>query len=148
MKVIFSQDVAGVARRDEVKEVSDGYALNFLLPRKLAVQATPVTLAGATQRKQQADSRVARAEAQAHGYLSQIQGKVVTIAAKAAPSGTLYAALSLEQITDAIQAASKVPLLPTQVVLGEHLKTIGDRKVGIKLHDGVVAQVTIRIQSA
>jgi large subunit ribosomal protein L9 len=147
MRVIFTQEVAGVGKRDEVREVSDGYALNFLLPRGLAINATPQAEAAVVQRQARRVQSESRAAEQAQGYLSQLQGRVVVVKAKASPSGTLYAALTHEQVTDAVQAASKIPLLPNQIV-AEHLKTIGDHKVAVKLHKSVTANLTLRIQPA
>lgn len=147
MKVIFIQDVSGVARRDEVKEVSNGYALNYLLPRGLAVNATPANLVALTQKSQAHERQDTKQLAQAQAYLSRFKNKIVTISAKAATSGTLYAALTAEQITDAIQSATKVPITPAQLVINEHLKTVGDHKVTIRLHPTISTVVTISIKA-
>jgi large subunit ribosomal protein L9 len=148
MKVIFRHDVSGVATRNEVKDVSDGYALNYLLPRGLAVQATPEGLAAVAQAGERKQRDQAKALAQAQGFLSQLQGKVVVLTARAAPSGTLYAGVTLERLCDAIQTATKVPLNETQLVLPTHLKVVGDYPISIKLHGGLVAKLTVRLQAS
>jgi large subunit ribosomal protein L9 len=147
MKVIFIQDVSGVARRDEVKEMSNGYALNYLLPRGLAVNATPANLAALTQKSQAHERQDAKQLAQAQAYLSRFKNKIVTIGAKAASSGTLYAALTAEQIADAIQNTTKVPITSAQLIISEHLKTVGDHKVTVRLHSTISAVVTIQIKA-
>lgn len=147
MKVIFIQDVLGVARRDEVKEMSNGYALNYLLPRGLAINATPANLTALTQKSQAHEKQDTKQLAQAQAYLSRFKNKIVTISARAASSGTLYAALTAEQIADAIQNTAKVPITPAQLVINEHLKTIGDHKVTIKLHPTISVVVTVHIKA-
>ena len=148
MKVVFTKTVPGVGQPDEVREVSDGYALNYLLPRKLAVAATAQVLAGVTARASRSQHEQGKQVAQARGFLSQLQGKVVVIKAKAAPSGTLYAAITAENLAEAIQNASKVPVAPDQLVLLEHLKAVGDHHVSVRLPGGLLAQLTIRVQAA
>ncbi len=148
MKVIFTQTVPGVGRPDEVREVADGYALNYLLPRKLAIQATVAALAAVADRAGRRQHEQDKQLAQAQGYLSQLQGKLITVTTKAAPSGTLYAALTLEQIAEAIQQASKVPLTPAQLVLAAHLKTVGDHAVSVRLPGNLTAKLTVRVQPA
>ncbi len=148
MKVIFSQDVTAVARRNDVKEVADGYALNYLLPRGLAQRATPAALAAVAQAGERKQRDESRAAAQAQGYRSQLQGRLVALAAKAAPSGTLYAGLTLERLVDAIQAATKVPIGASQLVLPGNPKAVGDYPVTVKLHGGLTAQLTIRVQAS
>jgi large subunit ribosomal protein L9 len=148
MKVIFIKDVSGVARRDEVKEVSNGYALNYLLPRGLAVNATPTNLAALTQKSQAHEKQNTKQLVQAQAYLSRFKNKIINISANAASSGTLYAALTAEQIADAIQSTAKVPIIPTQLVINEHLKTVGDHKVTVRLHPTISAVVTVHIKAA
>ena len=148
MKVVFTKNVPGVGQPDEVREVSDGYALNYLLPRKLALQATPAVLAAVTTRAGRKQQEQGKLAAQANGFLSQLQNRVVTVKAKASPSGTLYAALSSDDVAEAIQNASKVPVGPAQLVLDEHLKTIGDHQISVRLAGNLVAHLTIRVQPA
>lgn len=148
MKVIFIQDVLGVARHDEVKEVSNGYALNYLLPHGLAVNATPANLIILTQKSQVREKQDTKQLAQAQAYLSRFKNKIITMSAKAASSGTLYAALTAEQIADAIQSTTKVPIIPAQLVINGHLKTIGDHKVTIKLHPTISTVITVHIKAA
>ena len=147
MQVIFIQDVSGVANRDEVKEVSDGYALNYLFPRGLALKATPVNLVALAQKTQARQKQDTKQLVQAQAYLSRFKNKVVTITAKASSSGTLYAAITAEQIADAIQNEIKIPITPAQLIISEHLKTVGEHQVTVKLHPTVSANLTIHIKA-
>jgi large subunit ribosomal protein L9 len=147
MKVILIQDVSGVANRDEVKEVSDGYALNYLFPRGLALKATPVNLTALSQKTQARQKQDTKQLVQAQAYLSRFKNKVVTIDTKASSSGTLYAAITAEQIADAIQNEIKIPITPAQLVISEHLKTVGEHQVTIKLHPTVSTTLTIHIKA-
>ena len=82
MRVIFIQDIAGVAHRDQVREVSDGYALNFLLPKGLAVRANPEKIAAVALRAKAAEQTQVKARIQAEKYAIQLRGRAVTIEAR------------------------------------------------------------------
>lgn len=145
MRVIFTQTVAGVAKRDEVKEVSDGYAVNYLLPRGLAIRATPALLRAASLRSGQAEVHKIKELDRARTLKSELAGKIVSIFARAAEGGTLYAKVRPEVVSEAIAIQLKLRLEPRQIVLPESIKTTGDHAISLHLHDEVEAQLTLRV---
>lgn len=146
MKVIFTQDVAGVARRDEVKEVAQGYALNYLLPRGLALRATPEKLSALAQHSKALEQAGSRELERAQAWAGELSGKTVTIEAKASPAGKLYAAIQPKALAQAISRELKVPVMPTQVRQFEPLKTIGNHPITLKLHENVNVNLNLIIK--
>lgn len=145
MKVIFIKDVGGVGRRDEVKEVSDGYAMNSLIPQGKAIQATPERLT-ALEKKKGADAQ-AHASAAEHAAedAKKIRGAVVTIYAKGNEQRHLYKQVSPADIAAAIAQEHGVQVDTHHLVAAEHIKTFGDFDVVVDLH-GHKATVKVVVQ--
>lgn len=148
MKVIFTQDVAGVARRDEVREVKKGYATNYLLPQGLALRATPQLAALATTRRAAHQATQGKAQAQATIYAEQLKGKGVVVSGQASKQGTLYASIDAQTLAQAIRQQLGVPLSPTQLILPGHLKSIGSHEVTVDLGQGLRMNVAVTIKPA
>lgn len=146
MKVIFLGNVRGIGRIGEVKDVSDGYARNFLLPRKLATAATPdaqKNIATLTAGRQEAAHM---AQTQAQELAERLTGMTVAVAGKANAKGTLFAAIEPEQVAQAATKAAGVHIGPDQIHSSEHLKTLGDHAVTLQLADDVTATLTVHIE--
>ncbi len=145
MKVILLENVTNLGLIDEVKEVSEGYARNFLFPRHLAVQASPKALAAIASQHQKKTS-TAEAEFRRQAQLTEeIDGLEIELSEKTNDQGVLYAALSAQKITDALRqrghAVSKNELqLPS-------IKTLGEHKVKIKLKHGLEAEIIVRLSA-
>jgi large subunit ribosomal protein L9 len=129
MKVILLQDIAGLGKKNEVKDVADGYALNFLLPKKMAETATPQSLArvqkilaAAKAKKQLQADLLAKT-------LKSLVGKEITLKSKANDRGQLFAAVRAEEISQAIKEQTGVAVSPSLITLTQPLKTIGDHEV-------------------
>lgn len=148
MRVIFIQDVANVAYRDEVREVKEGYALNYLLPQGLAVRATPERLAVLKARVTARAAAEGRARSQAEGQLGQLKGKRVTVTARANEQGTLYAGVGPEVIAAAVKQQLGTQLEPHNFSLDQHLKSVGEHTVEISLGEGLGAKITVVITKA
>jgi large subunit ribosomal protein L9 len=147
MKVIFTQEVVGVAKRNEIKEVADGYALNYLLPRGLAVRLTAERLQ-AVMAKQQADSKAqTQALALAYGLAGQLKNKSVTMVRSTASTGTLYAAITPEAVAQALIEQLKIRLLPEQIIVPAHVKTVGDYNIQVNLHPQVKITMILHVVS-
>ena len=133
MKVIFTTDVPGSGRRGEVKNVSDGFARNYLLPKKLARPATDKA-----ERELQSAEALKKREAEArNASLKQLgvklTGQPIRLQAKASESGTLFEGIRREDIARKITEVSGVAVEPSAVVLEHPLKQIGEHQVPIKL---------------
>lgn len=147
MKVIFIKDVGGVGRRDQIKEVSDGYAMNSLIPQGKAVQATPERIA-ALEKKRGADAAMhASTEAEAAAHAAALKGTLVHIAAKANEQRHLYKQISREEIAAAVRKEKGIVVDPQHVEPLEHIKTLGDFEVVIDLH-GHKANITLQVEQA
>ena len=147
MKVIFTQEVVGVAKRNEIKEVADGYALNYLLPHGLAVRLTAERLQ-AVMAKQQADSKAqTQALALAYGLAGQLKNKSVTMVRSTASTGTLYAAITPEAVAQALIEQLKIRLLPEQIIVPAHVKTVGDYNIQVNLHPQVKITMILHVVS-
>lgn len=146
MRVVFLDDVDGVARAGEIKNVADGYARNFLLPRKLAAAATTSTM-------QQADKR-ARALAKEQEKLDEaaqtVAGKLtkspIIIEAKVGEQGRLFGSVTASDIADAVSAHAGSKLEHRQVMLATPIKEVGTYEVSVILTRNVKAQLTVRVK--
>jgi large subunit ribosomal protein L9 len=145
MKVILTKDVPGVGRAGDIKEVSDGYARNFLIGRKLGVAATqPQVDKINKEHKEQADKQ-ARQEAKLAELQNRISNKAVSVRKKA--SGTkLFAAVHEQDIIKQIAAQFGVELAEKQVKILNPIKTTGSHAVELKLTDRHAARITVNVE--
>ena len=141
MKVILQQDVRGQGKKGQLVDVSDGYARNFLLPKKLAVIATAENL---NTMKQQEKARKAQAQATA----KQLEGLMVKIAAKAGEGGRLFGAVTAKEISEALSAQHGVDIAKTKLVLEEPIKACGGYQVKAKLGYEVTGTVNVMVTEA
>lgn len=133
MKVIFLKDVPRVGQRHEVKEVNDGYALNFLFPRKFAERASPEALANLERRQKEL---VVERQVQAdllQRNLKELEQKVVTITAKANDKGHLFSAIHKKEIIEAMKREHHAEIGEEYLVLEKPLKEIGEFDIPIAI---------------
>jgi large subunit ribosomal protein L9 len=124
MQIILLKDVPGVGRRGEVKNMADGYVRNFLLPRRLAAPATPGRLKSWQAESEQETAAKVAGQQTLVQTIRGLQGKEFTIVAKANEQGTLFSRVTVDQVSDILQAAGfKVPA--KNLVLAEPLKRVG-----------------------
>lgn len=145
MKVILLQDVKKVGQKGSVVEVKDGYAQNVLLPKKLAVPASAVNIQQHEQDSRRAGERKAIDVALSRGTLAKLDGKIVTIHAKAGETGTLFVALHERDIAEAIQKESGFSIPESAIVLDAPIKKTGDHPIPLTLMEAtavIVVQVT------
>ena len=132
MKVILQQDVRGKGKKGEMIEAAEGYARNYLLPRKLAIPATPdaintMKLQDAARRKEEAANRAAAVET-----ADKLRGKTVRISAKGGAGGKLFGAVTGKEISEALAAQFGVEVAKQQLVL-DPIKTFGAHEIKAKL---------------
>ncbi len=144
MKVIFLKDVKGQGKEGEVKEVSTGYAQNFLLKQKLAVEATPANL-GRLKGIQKREAKDAAEELKEAKALKEILDETtIEMKAKSGEGGRLFGSITTKQIASELQKKKKIKVDRRKMDLPEPIRTLGFTNVPIKLHPEVTA--TMRVQ--
>ncbi len=133
MKVIFLKDVPRVGRRYEVKNVSDGYARNFLFPRKAAEVATSDALASLEKRKTAAAGEQKVREDLLMKNLADIDGVIVTVSEKTNEKGHLFASIHTDKIAKALKAQTGLDVEPAHISLDEPIKAIGKHAIAVKV---------------
>ena len=146
MKVVLKTDVKGTGKKDEMVEVSDGYARNFLLPRGLAVAANAAAV-NEVRTKESAKRHHAEVElADAQATAKKIGGMTVTVKAKAGQGGRLFGAVTGKDIAEAVNKAAGVSIDKRRVVLDADIKNYGQYEVEIKVYPSVTAKVTVVVE--
>lgn len=145
MKVILTVDVKKVGLKGQVVTVADGYALNVLIPNRKAVTATPENLKKHEQVAKEIKDREVQATQNAALLLNSIDGKTVTITAKAGDTGTLFKSLHANAISAALQSEYKATIPEDAIALASPIKKTGTYSVPIKLY-GSSAQVTVEVK--
>ncbi len=145
MKVIFLQDVPKIAKVGEIKEVTEGYGRNFLIPRKLALAANPAAInLVKTQLAGEAHSQ-ARTEAELMEMANQLDGKEVAIEAKAGGKERLYGSITTADIAAALKTATGLAIDKRKIELNEPIHRIGKYEVTIKLAQNIVPKITVTV---
>lgn len=133
MKVIFQADVKGKGKKGELKEVSDGYARNFLLPKKLAVEATADNVNTMRLKEKAKAKQMAEEKAQAEATAEQLKSIVVKISAKAGAGGKLFGSITSKEISEALQKQCGISIEKNKIVQDNPIKGYGSFAVKCKL---------------
>lgn len=133
MKVIFNVDVRGQGKKGEMKEVSDGYARNYLLPRKLATEATADNINALKLKEKAKAAQMAKEKAQAEGNAKKLSGVQVIIRAKAGSGGKLFGAVTSQEISKALKEQFDIDIEKNKIVQADPIKTFGAFTVKAKL---------------
>lgn len=139
MKVIFTQDVAGLGRKDDVKEVRRGYWRNFLLPRNLAIEATASAMAKAEERKKQAEELKEYQEKQRAKILENMREKTLEVEKRADKTGTLFDGLDTKELARLIVEKLRIEIPGELIKLEKPIKKIG-------LHEVAVGDSVLKIE--
>ncbi len=145
MKVIFIQDVKGQGKKGEEKNIADGYARNFLLPKGLAVEASKANL---NNLKGQKESQAYKKEQEikaAEEIKAQLEGITVKLSAKAGENGKLFGSVTAKDIADALKAQNGIDIDKRKIVLNGDIKTTGDLTVDAKLYPQIVGKIKVSI---
>ena len=145
MKVIFNQDVRGQGKRGELKEVSDGYARNYLLPRKLASEATPDMLNAFKLKEKAKKAQMDRERAAAEETAKRLEGVSVTISARAGQGGRLFGAITSQEISDALREQHGIDIEKNKIVQTEPIKGFGSYEVRAKLGYEVSGKINVLV---
>ena len=147
MKVILLQDIKGSGKKDQIIEASDGYARNYLIPRKLAKEATPEVL-NSIQKAKSADrhrEEVKRAEAEAKAR--ELKGKVIQLNARGGENGKLYGAITNDQIAQAVKEQYGFEVDKRKVEQEEPIRTAGQSFVNLKLMAGISVRMIVNVKT-
>ena len=148
MKVIFSTDVRGLGKKGEMKEVSDGYARNYLIPRGLAAEATADNINAMKLKEKAKAAQIAREKAQAEENARKLEGVQVLIRARAGSSGKLFGAVTSQEICDALKEQFDIDIEKNKIVQAEPIKTFGSYTVKAKLGYEVSGTVNVLVIEA
>lgn len=148
MKVILLQDVKSLGKKDQIVEVSDGYARNMLLPKKLGMEATSKNLNDLKLKKAHEDKVAAEVLADAQALAAQIEKESITLSSKMGENGRTFGSISSKEIAEAIKSQLGHDIDKKKIVMKDAIKAPGTRTVGIKLHTKVTADLTVKIEEA
>ena len=148
MKVILQQDVKGQGKKGQLVDVSDGYARNFLLPKKLAVIATAENLNTMKQQEKARKAQQAAEKAEAEALAKKLESLTVKVAAKAGEGGRLFGAVTAKEISECLAQQHGLNIAKTKLVLDEPIKACGGYKIKAKLGYEIVGTVNVMVVEA
>ena len=147
MKVILLTDVKGKGKKGQMIEVSDGYARNFMLPKKLAIEATPDAINTMRMNDKATQERIAKEKAEALATSKKLREMTVVVKAKGGGAGRLFGSVTNAEIADAL-AKQGVKLDKRKIVLNETIKSVGTYTATCKLGYEISAPLTVKIEEA
>jgi large subunit ribosomal protein L9 len=148
MKVLFKKDVADVARAGQVKDVADGYARNYLIPRGLAVVATPAALKQVAALQAVATRRAADEQTAARELKQRLEATPIVLESKAGSQGRLYGSVTTADVVAAVKQQLGEELDRRDLELSEPVRHVGEYHVEARLHKGVTATLTVEVRAA
>ena len=148
MKVILLQDVKGKGKKGQMLEVSDGYARNFMLPRKLAIEATPDAINTMRMNDKATQERIAKEKAEAMETAKKLRELTLTVTAKGGGAGRLFGSVTNQEIADALKVSAGITLDKRKIVIADAIKSVGTYTVTCKLGYEITAPLTVKIVEA
>ena len=145
MKVILQQDVKGQGKKGQMVEVSEGYARNFLLPRKLAIAATTDAINTMNLKEKARKAEEARQKAEAEATVEKLKECMVKLTAKAGNGGRLFGAVTTKEISEGLKAQFDIDIPKQKLVLDEPIKAFGSYQIKAKLGFEVVGTVYVSV---
>lgn len=146
MKVILKQDVKTIGKKDEIHEVSDGYARNFLFPRGLAAPADAAAVNMARTKSEAREHHAAKALAAAQALADKVKDKTVTLKAKGGASGRLFGKVTAKDVAEALSKVAGTEIDKRKVELERDIKDFGTYSATVKLHPGVSAAFKVKVE--
>ena len=146
MIVILLQDVKGKGKKGQMLEVSDGYARNFMLPRKLAVEATTDAINTMRMNDKATQERIAREKAEAMALAQKLREMTLVVTAKGGGAGRLFGSVTNQEIADALKSKTGVTIDKRKIVIADPIKNVGTYTVTCKLGYEITAPLTVKIE--
>lgn len=145
MKVVLLEDVKGQGKKGEIVNVSDGFARNFLFPKKLAKPADNQTILEIKAKKESEEFRKAEEKKNAAALAEKLKGTVLTFKSTGGADGRLYGAVTAKDICDKLQSELGLTVDKRKIVLNETIKTVGEYDLEIKLYPEISANIKIKV---
>lgn len=147
MKVILLADIKGVGKKDEVINASDGYARNFLFPKKLALPADAGNMSRLNAKKSSEAHKKELELEEAKKISNKIKDIILVIKVKAGENGKIFGGVTSKEISEELKNIYKIEVDKKKIMLKENIKNLGRYNVDIKLYEGVIAKLTVSIES-
>ena len=148
MKVILLQDVKGKGKKGQMIEVSDGYARNYMLPRKIAMEATADAVNTMRMNDKAAAEKAARERAEAMEISKKLREMTLVVTAKGGGAGRLFGSVTNQEIADALAKKTGIKLDKRKIVISDPIKNVGTYTVTCKLGYEISAPLTVKIEEA
>jgi large subunit ribosomal protein L9 len=145
MKVILLKDVKGLGKKDEVVNAKDGHARNYLLPKGIAIEATPENLNNLKEKRSKDQKKHEEEYSEALKLKEKIEGITVKIKGKAGENGKLFGSITTKDIADELKKQHNVKVDKKKIVLNENIKSLGTTIVDIKIYPEVVGKLKVDI---
>ena len=146
MKVILLQDVRGKGKKGQMLEVSDGYARNYMLPRKIAIEATADAVNTMRMNDKATQERIAKEKAEAMEVSRKLREMTVVVNAKGGGNGRLFGSVTNQEIADALKAKTGIALDKRKIVINDAIKNVGTYTVTCKLGYEITTPLTVKIE--
>ncbi len=147
MKVILQQEVKKLGKKGDILEVSEGYARNFLLPQKLAIEATAGNVNAVKQQKAAQVHKEQRANDEAKVLASQLTKVSVTIPVKTGEGGKVFGSVTAKDIADALQNQYKIEIDKRKIELKDAIKSLGSYSVTVRVHPEITGKIEVNVVS-
>ena len=147
MKVILLDNIKGVGKKDEVINASDGYARNYIFPKKLAVEANTENMAKLNNKKEAALYKKDQEKQNAEELAKKLKGIMLKIKVKAGENGKIFGGVTSKEISDNLKTQYNFEVDKKKIELKETIKTLGSFNVSIKLFEGVTANLKVEVIS-
>lgn len=147
MKVILLADVKGTGKKEEIVNVSDGYARNYLFPRKLAVEATSTAMNAVQRAKAADDHRESLRKKDALELADRLRNKVINMTARAGERGRLYGSITGQEVADALEKQHGVKVDKRKVDISEAIRAVGDYDASVWLYAGVTVPMKVKVEA-
>ena len=145
MKVILTQDVKGVGKKDQILEVTDGYARNFLIPKKLGVQASTANLALLKSKQDSRDFKKQEEKKEAEKIKEKLEKIRLDIKVKSGENGRIFGGVTSKEISDVLKDKYSINIDKKKIELKETIKIVGLTTVDIKLFEGIIGKVKVNV---
>jgi large subunit ribosomal protein L9 len=145
MKVILLSDIKGVGKKDQVIEASDGYARNYLFPKKLALEANTENMSKLKSRQNSNQFRKDTEKKQAEEIAKKLKGIMLKIKVRAGENGKIFGGVTSKEISDGLKRDYNIDIDKKKILLNETIKTIGTFTIDIKLYEGVIGKLKIDV---
>ncbi|NLB90951.1 MAG: 50S ribosomal protein L9 [Clostridiales bacterium] len=145
MKVLLLQDVKGTGKKDQIVNVSDGYAKNFLFPKGIAVEATPGTIKGIEKKKEAEEKKEQEKRAAAQKVAEGLKEKTIELKMKAGEKGRLYGSVTTQEIADALEKQYNTKVDKRKIEVKDSIRQLGEFQVTIGLYQGVNVTMLLKV---